>query len=237
MTNSSPPTSGTPPDQLLSGDELRDHIFATYANLRFGMGVIAIAFPFILVLGGLALASTPPQGSMSAYYHTPMRNAFVGILFALGPFLYLYKGFACRENIALNIAGASAIGVAIFPMDIPDTMDCPTFTFGYGHGVCALLFFACIAYVCSFHATDTLRFITDEKARARYRFAYRWLGRAMFILPFASAVMIWLVQLHVDPGKRLIVLGVECAAVWVFSAYWLLKGWEIRRSQIDRTLF
>ncbi len=44
-----------------------------------------------------------------------MRSWFVGILFVLGIFLYLYKGFSTLENCLLNIAGLSALGVALFP--------------------------------------------------------------------------------------------------------------------------
>jgi hypothetical protein len=56
---------------------------------------------------------------MSAYYHSgggAMRDEFVGILFAVGAFLCLYKGFTTFEY-ALNLAGAFVIGVAAFPME------------------------------------------------------------------------------------------------------------------------
>ena len=34
-------------------DELQDHIFATYANLRIGVAIIAIVFPLLLWAGEL----------------------------------------------------------------------------------------------------------------------------------------------------------------------------------------
>src|SRR5688572_33391886 len=43
---------------------------------------------------------------------TPMRSWFVGPLFVLGVFLYLYKGFSHLENKLLNAAGLFALGVA-----------------------------------------------------------------------------------------------------------------------------
>jgi hypothetical protein len=47
---------------------------------------------------------------------TPMRSWFVGALFVVGAFLIFYKGFTVPEDVSLNIAGFSALGVAIFPM-------------------------------------------------------------------------------------------------------------------------
>ena len=95
--------------------EIRRHITQAYFNLRFGNAVAAFLFPLILWFGGRFLADVPLQPSISAYYYTPMRDIFVGILFAIGSFLYLYKGFSRQENYALNCAGLLALGIAVFP--------------------------------------------------------------------------------------------------------------------------
>lgn len=81
--------------------DLQNHILKTYFTIRVGMALIGILFTLILWLGGL-LIGVKLQGSISAYYHTPMRNVFVGSLFAIGTFLYSYRGFRDSENIALN---------------------------------------------------------------------------------------------------------------------------------------
>src|SRR5687768_1056650 len=86
---------------------LHKHMFNTYFVLRKGMACTAIVFPLLLWWVG-AWADIDLQGSMSAYYHTSMRNWFVGLLFAVGGMLYLYKGFSMRENVALNLAGLFA---------------------------------------------------------------------------------------------------------------------------------
>ena len=96
-----------------------DHIVATYFYLRVGMAVLALVFPLLLWLYGDFFLSIPIQGSMSAYYHTEMRDAFVGILCAIGAFLFLYKGFTKLEDWLLNAAGLFAVLVAFFPMN-PD---------------------------------------------------------------------------------------------------------------------
>jgi hypothetical protein len=78
-------------------DELLKSIKATYRLLRLGLGWTAIALPLTLWLVGLA-RGIPLQGSMSAYYHTDMRDVFVGVLFAAGAGLFLYRGFSKIED-------------------------------------------------------------------------------------------------------------------------------------------
>jgi hypothetical protein len=46
---------------------LKAHIFGTYITLRFGMGILAAAFPLVLYLAG-RFHGIALQGSMSAYY-------------------------------------------------------------------------------------------------------------------------------------------------------------------------
>ena len=143
----------------MSKNNLDNHILETYFILRVGMGIIGLLFPLVLWFVGLGLG-IDLQGSMSAYYHTPMRNVFVGFLFAIGPFLYLYKGFSGQEDLTLNLAGIFALGIALFPTEPTFELECETFTAGYIHGVSALSFFFAIAYVCLFRASDTLFFVT-----------------------------------------------------------------------------
>jgi hypothetical protein len=49
----------------------------TYHNLRLGVGVIGIAFPIVVWLGGMILDDEPLRSLMSAYYYSDaMRNTF-----------------------------------------------------------------------------------------------------------------------------------------------------------------
>ena len=89
-----------------------------------------------------------------------MRNWFVGVLFGVGVFLYLYKGFSTTENYALNIAGVLALGIALNPKDLWENS-----TRGTLHGFFAVTFFFAIAFVALFCARDTLHLITDEKEK------------------------------------------------------------------------
>src|SRR5262245_6980282 len=121
-------------EKPLPPDELGKHIIVTYRRLRLGMGFIALFFPLILLLVGYG-SQIKFETSYSAYYFGlpagdldarifpgifPTRVFFCGLLFALGVFLILYKGFNRSEDILLIIAGLAAICVAIFPTWYPD---------------------------------------------------------------------------------------------------------------------
>jgi hypothetical protein len=95
----------------------------------------------------------------------PMRSWFVGALFVLGVFLYLYKGFSRRENKLLNMAGLSALGVALFPMEW-NCAPCRAFTL---HGMFAIGAFACMVLVALWCANDTLRDLPERREERKSR--------------------------------------------------------------------
>ncbi len=159
---------------------------------------------------------------MSAYYHaehagSSMRNWFVGTLVALGALLHIYKGFTPKENFLLDAAGLLAVGVAIFPMDPPSANGGALFSF---HGVVAFLAFGCLAWVALFTASNTLK-LMDESRRQWYGSRYKTLG----ILMVASPAVAYFLNVFFRLG--LTVLIAEALCLWVFAAYWFLKGHEM----------
>ncbi|MDP6707590.1 MAG: hypothetical protein QF893_14690 [Alphaproteobacteria bacterium] len=102
--------------------EIDRHIFQTYRTLRLGIAGLAISFPTLLIVLGWIYGVEGVGNSWSAYYHhSPVtRDVFVGVLWAIGIFFILYKGYSKKENIGLNIGGFFAICVAMFPMNLYD---------------------------------------------------------------------------------------------------------------------
>ena len=198
----------------------QDQMQATYRALRWGVVILGLALPWILWLGGRLLAGEHLQASMSDYYHTVMRDEFVGVLFAVGALLVLYRGYTRLENVALNLGGLFLAGVALFPNAGPGRAGGLTL-----HGTLAVLFFASIAYVCVFRAADTLGLMHDEVRERRFRTAYRALGGAMLLSPLAAALLAAVLQ--PGPGARSLIFFVEAAGVYVFVAYWIVKSVEI----------
>ena len=186
---------------------MREHVFLTYTNLRFGLGLLALAFPLVLLFGGMA-SGHPVQGSFCCYYHTPMRNIFVGVLFAIGSFLYLYKWFSGQENIALNVTGLAAILIALVPMDAQGDEPQARSTAHKIHNALSVLFLFSIAFVCIFRASDTLDLV---RSSARYRFyslTYKFLGVCMIVAPVAAFFLARRFQGHLTPQKQWIIFAV-----------------------------
>ena len=209
--------------------QLREHVAATYHSIRMGIALVAIALPLLLWIGGALRAGLPLQQSMSAYYHSVMRDVFVGVLCAVGVVLYLYKGFTRLENYALNLAGLFVVGAALVPMEADGGASDNAFSW---HGTFAVLFFLSIAYVCIYRASDTLTEVKDEQKRQRYRRAYKMMGLAMVVSPLLAVLLTLLLQ----PGSeaRSTKFLIETFAVLVFGSYWIVKSFEIKGSKVDR---
>jgi len=228
-------------------DKLREHIFSTYLTLRYGIVVIGALLPVTVYLVGV-FNHVPLQKSISAYYWAseydndrtgiqsdlaldkarraaPSRDWFVGGLFAVAAFLYLYKGFSSAENVALNLAGALAVGVAVFPMEWKCGAPCAD-KFSV-HGFCAVAMFVCLVYVVWFRSNDTLSLIPLDATpgRVRYRRTYVIIGLVMLASPLTAFVLNSLL------GKReSYVFFIEAAGIWAFALYWWVKSAELKRS-------
>ncbi len=206
--------------------ELQTHMLGTYHNLRIGIGVIGIGLPVVIGLGGAIADGEPLRQSMSAYYYSPaMRDVFVGVLIAIGACLYLYKGFSSKENRALNLAGVMVVGVALFPTSPPGDKEGSFLTV---HSALAVLFFACIAYVAIFRASDTLRLIRDKDRAVRLRNTYRALGIGMLVSPLIAVGVAFALQPSRE--ERSVVFFLEGAAVLMFGIFWLVKSRELRET-------
>ena len=217
----------------IEANNYRQHILDTYFSTRIGIAIISILFPLILLVGGHIFLAGDTElktqgyilglrtlGSISAYYHSPMRNVFVGILFAIGAFLYLYKGYSTVEDFVLDGAGILAVGVALFPTSCPTELECDTFTEPVLHTVSAISFFILIAGICLAEAWGKLPGGTKSPF---FRIIYVVLGAGMIVLPLLA----WI--LYRDTG--ILIFKLELAGVWVFSAYWIVKSIEIYLSE------
>jgi hypothetical protein len=211
-----------------SSADLQRHVEATYLSLRVGIAVIGATLPPVLWLGGLSAEGLSLLGSMSAYYHTGMRNVFVGTLCAVGVALFLYKGFSKAEDYSLSLAGTLAVCVALFPTAADDQWT----SINYVHVIAAVGFFLCLAYVSVFRAADTLLLVRDARRARLLEKGYRILGVAMITSPVFALVAARVLS---SPGNESsLVFYLEAFGVWAFAAYWLVKSWELKQTHADR---
>lgn len=96
----------------------RPDLLSTYRHVR-----VALVVLLVVLLGAVlaqALRDGCFAGSISAYYFTPVRATFVGILCAVGACLIAYRGQLPNEDLALNVSGFLAFIVAFVPARLPD---------------------------------------------------------------------------------------------------------------------
>jgi hypothetical protein len=211
---------------------LLEHIFGTYNWLRFGTAIIAFAFPLLLWVWG-RWYGLHLQGSMSAYYWAsiqgdpPVRIWFVGIIFALGSFLFLYKGYTISEDLVLDGAAVLLILVALFPMSWKCGSELGYCQRPYLHSGFATAFFACIVYVAVFESGKTLdETVGEGPLRQIYRIAY-WVTRASLVIFPVAAIISHLLTRNWDT----LTFSLELAGIWAFAAFWLVKSFELWQAE------
>ena len=93
----------------------------SYRAHRKVIGYLGIALPPVLVLVATLRSTREIQTSISAYYYTGAGAVFVGVLFAIGIFLFSYRGYKGHHADwwAGKAAFGFAIGVALFPTGPP----------------------------------------------------------------------------------------------------------------------
>lgn len=89
-------------------------VLNTYRYLR--LATIPLLLTLLIAVALETLRGEPCLlGSISAYFHTPARGAFIGGLFAVGACLIVYKGNDPLEDVLLDFSGFMAFVVALVP--------------------------------------------------------------------------------------------------------------------------
>jgi hypothetical protein len=195
----------------------------TVRHLRLGIGSVGIALPVVLVVGHLVVARRLTLlDSLSGYYHTEMRDVFVGSLCAVGVFLVAYR-YRWPDDALGTVAGILAVAVALFPT----TVGAPAGTtshsdrlVGLVHQVAAAALFVLLAAFCLFLFTRPDRVGSPPRPSA-VRF-YRVCG---LLILAAIALALASTQLPADVRHTLKpVLWCETVAVFAFGAAWVAKS-------------
>jgi len=195
----------------------------SYLGLRKAIGIIGTALPFVLAFGKILVEGPGIQDSISAYYHTGMRDVFVGSLCAIAVFLMSYRGYERKDDIAGDLACVFALGVALFPTT-PELNATPgDRVVGALHLAFAAAFFLTLAFfsLVLFRKTDPARMPTRRKLQRNA--VYTVCGYMMI----ACLVLIGIAALISgdSPVKRLDpIFWLEATAIVAFGVSWLTKG-------------
>ena len=211
-----------------------EHVRSFY-RVRQALGFLGLILPVLLIAGGLlSLGGVEP--SISDYYHTLLRDIFVGTLAAIGIFLIAYPGHARQDGEWLSddrlttLAGIAALGVAFFPNEdrlrdpvilSPTQLLLGQTQAAIGHYACAVVFLALLGILC------LCRFArTTHPARRRI---YRACGWMILAMTLAVIIASWFkIRGPAGPQKVvndwMLVLWFETVAIWAFALAWLTKG-------------
>jgi len=201
----------TPPDP--------NSVIISFFTLRKLVGWLGLTLPFVLVLGSFILDHTNHvQISVSAYYHTSMRNGLVGILCGVALFLLCYHGYKWYDSLLSKAAGVFALGVAFFPTSASEVKDD---IISKLHYITSGVFFVILACMSIFLFTKSGGTKTPEK-KNRNRL-YRVCGIGMLIcvagIPLDSLPAIHDRIIFLKPT-----LILEAAGLIFFGVSWLTKG-------------
>lgn len=117
-----------------------ERVLVSFLTLRRTVGAVGMLLPLGVVAWGSVLAGRfEIRDSISAYYHSPTGDLFVGALFTIAWFLFAYRGPERKDDIAGDLACLFALGVTLFPHDSP----APIGTF---HFASAAALFLTLAY-------------------------------------------------------------------------------------------
>jgi hypothetical protein len=206
----------------------------SYVTVRFAIGVLGLALPFLLVLVEPILFDGQPfpRGSLSAYYYSGMRELFVGVLWAIGVFLVLYKltEFSWESRLS-TLAGFAVVLVALFPTARPgEGVRLTPLQDLLGEGRVERIHFTAAAVFIGSLAPITYFFGKEEGKRTarpgrrsgRFWKAYHWTCTGVIV---AAAALALFAGITGEPDKGLLIA--EAVAVWGFAASWLMKGAEL----------
>ena len=193
-----------------------DNLILSYLTLRRVVGVLGVLLPVILAIGAVVLGeSTGLRDSISAYYDdTVMRGVFVGVLFAIGVFLFSYIGYDLADNIAGDLACLFALGAALFPAS------------GSGgvriiHLLSATGLFLTLSYFSLILFTKTGGDTTLEKLTRNK--IYRVCGVIMLTcIALIAIYLTFLKKTSIADIKP--VFWLESLALWAFGVSWFIKG-------------
>jgi hypothetical protein len=195
----------------------------SFLKTRVVVGVIGILLPFVLVIGNwMVFGQSRILPSLSDYYHSDMRNWFVGSLWAIGSGLLVY--LAARRNLADSVisfvAGMLAVGVALFPTNAPHTIST---TISILHVAFAALLFGLLGVICfRFGNRDGKREDRSVRWRTRWRRVHRGCAIVIWVAVVASVAL----AARGSDNNYTVLVG-ETVAVLAFGFSWFLKGSEI----------
>jgi len=211
---------------VLPNQEDTGHLTITYFTLRKIIGFLGFFLAPALVLGSFVIDHTKYiQVSMSAYYHTGVRNLFVGVICGMSLFLFSYHGYKWYDSLASKLAGLFGLGIAFLPTsETNDKSDIISIL----HYLTSAAFLVILAMMSIFLFTKSKGNKTTRK-KQRNR-VYRTCGIVILVsiagIPIVGIDSIWEQVKFLKPT-----FVFETIALVAFGISWLTKGEAILKDE------
>ena len=215
-----------------AGQHTQDLVLS-YHRVRTALGMLGIFLPLSLILGGMG-ASGHIEPTISDFFHTKMRDVYVGTLSAIGIFLISYRGYRrgddeiLSDNVLATVAGLAAFGLAFFPnanggsgADTISQVVLGEHTAMNVHFVSGSVFFFCLALFCYTQF--------PKSAQPARRRIYLACGHVI-ILSLIGLIVGSYLKMNGVPGVQAFVIDwrvifwSEAVGIWAFAISWLVKG-------------
>lgn len=194
-------------------------LLISYLTLRKTVGWLAITLVPAMVLGDMLLGHTHGiRVSVSAYYHSSVRDEFVAIICSIAMFLLTYNGYTRADAICSKGAGVFALCIALLPTSATDDK---TDLISKAHYITSGIFFAFLAYMSIFLFTKSGGTMTPQK-RKRNR-VYRVCGIVMAVAVIGIPID-GIPAVHALVGAYKPTLILEIIALTSFGISWMVKG-------------
>jgi hypothetical protein len=216
----------------------------SYLMIRSVVGVLGVLLPLVFIIGEAFLqGSVRVRGSLSAYYHSSMRDVFVAGLCVVGFMLITYMaGQRRRPDWWLStLAGVAVLFVVFFPANrpglteasprcgsSPEPVGCSSMQQALGETVVATVHFASATIFITSLALACLYFAARERKSGNLRAAAVQRACGVVIL----AAITWVVVgglLHFDIGPLTPLYLGEVCSVWAFAGSWLTGSRDLWR--------
>ncbi len=208
-------------------------LVCSYLALRRTIGILGITFPFILSLGALILFQTSLRSSLSAYYHTGMRDVYAATLCVIGFFLLSYKGYTRLDNIVGNLCCVFAVGAGLFPTPPAGATSNSAQIIGYAHVAFSALFFLGLTYFALFLFTKTDPKKTPTKKKLQRNRVYRICGYTMTISILLVGLYFFLPGSLTKAFRPLNpIYWLEALTALAFGVSWFVKGEAILKDEV-----
>lgn len=202
-------------------------LVVSYVGVRRAIGLAGLLLPVLLGPMGWLFFGIEFQDTMSGYYHTALRDVFVGTLCGMGIFLFCYRGHDWVENWTANIGCVAALAVALFPLDANSDPLRPRTLVGIVHNLSGVVFFLTLAFYSLVHFPSSKSTNQEREPHERVRdLVYRASGTIILLSMLAMAGYLFVLPAgwKIWCNKYSVLFWLESIAVWAFASAWLTKG-------------